>query len=113
MRRHTCAKRKPNWVIKHFTAANATSLITSGQTRHSRNQPTTPIQVSVTNSQIVTVIDPRHPLYQQTFRPLNLTNKSHLGPCLLAVDEAGHQFCLPLAVTDHSPEPLLIAVSPL
>ena len=64
-------------------------------------------------SEIVTVIDPRHPLWGQSFRLLGLAMKNQLGRCCVVLDHAGRERNLPIAVTDHSPDPLALAPFPL
>ncbi len=61
----------------------------------------------------VTVIDPRHPLCNQTFRLLGITTKQYLGQCCVVLDHALRERNIPLVVTDQSPDPLVIASSPL
>jgi hypothetical protein len=64
-------------------------------------------------SEIVTVIDPRHPLCGQSFRLLGIAMKNQLGRCCVVLDHAGRERNLPIAVTDHSPDLLAIAPFPL
>ena len=61
----------------------------------------------------VTVIDPRHPLCNQTFRLLGITTKQYLGRCCVVLDHALRERNIPLVVTDHWPDPLVITSSPL
>ena len=61
----------------------------------------------------VTVIDPRHPLCGQSFRLLGIAMKNQLGRCCVVLDHAGRERNLPIAVTDHSSDPLTIAPFPL
>ena len=61
----------------------------------------------------VTVIDPRHPLYGQSFRLLGITTKQYLGRCCVVLDHASRERNLPLAVTDRSPDPFVIAPLPV
>src|SRR5438132_10364940 len=63
--------------------------------------------------EIVTVIDPRHPLCGQSFRLLGIAMKNQLGRCCVVLDHAGRERNLPIIVTDHSPDPLAIAPFPL
>ncbi len=63
--------------------------------------------------EIVTVIDPRHPLCGQSFRLLGIARKNQLGRCCVVLDHAGRERNLPIAVTDHSPDPLAMAPFPL
>ena len=63
--------------------------------------------------EMVTVIDPRHPLYEQSFRFLGITTKNRLGRCCMVLDQYGHERNIPLGVTDQSPDPVVIAPSPL
>src|SRR4051812_21362328 len=76
-------------------------------------QLNTPISTNLTWEGMVTVIDPRHPFYQQTFRLLGISNKQHLGKCCTVLDAEDNEILLPLAVTDRSPEPLHLAGLPL
>ena len=64
-------------------------------------------------SEIVTVIDPRHPLCGQTFRLLGIAMKNQLGRCCVVLDHAGRERNLPIDVTDQSPDPVIIAPFPL
>ncbi len=61
----------------------------------------------------MTVIDPRHPLYPQTFRLLGITTKQHLGRCCVVLDHLSRERLLPIAVTDRSSDPLVIASLPV
>ena len=61
----------------------------------------------------ITVIDPRHPLYGQSFRLLGITTTQYLGRCCVVVDQASRERHLPLAVTDRAPDPLVMAPLPL
>src|SRR3989442_152163 len=63
--------------------------------------------------EIVAVIDPRHPLYGQSFRLLGIMTKNQLGRCCIVLDHAGRERNIPVAVTDQSPDPLVIAPFPL
>ena len=63
--------------------------------------------------EIVTVIDPRHPLCGQSFRLLGIAMKNQLGRCCVVLDHAGRERNLPITVTDHSPDPLAIVPFPL
>ena len=63
--------------------------------------------------EIVTVIDPRHPLCGQSFRLLGISMKNQLGRCCVVLDHAGRERNLPIAVTAHSSDPLVIAPFPL
>ncbi len=55
----------------------------------------------------VTVVDPRHPLYEQTFPLLHLKNKQGLVPsCLVQIAE-GVERLIPVSVTDISASPPL------
>ncbi len=65
------------------------------------------------SDELVTVIDPRHPLYRQSFRLIGITTKQYLGRCCVVLDHASRERNIPLAVTDRSPDPLAIASSPL
>jgi hypothetical protein len=62
---------------------------------------------------MVTVIDPRHALYGQSFRLLGIGTRNQLGRCCIVLDHAGRERNLPIAVTDQSPDPVIIAPFPL
>ncbi len=53
-------------------------------------------------SEKVTVIDPRHPLYGQTFSLIQIENRLDYGQCCLVERDWGQNSYLPLAVTDQS-----------
>jgi hypothetical protein len=59
--------------------------------------------------EMVTVIDPRHALYGQSFRLLGVAIRSQLGRCCIVLDHAGRERHLPVGVTDQSPDPVVIA----
>ncbi len=63
--------------------------------------------------EMVTVIDPRHALYGQSFRLLGIATRNQLGRCCVVLDHAGRERNLPLDVTDQSPDPVTIAPFPL
>lgn len=65
------------------------------------------------SQETVTVIDPRHPLHRQSFRLLGIAMKNQLGRCCVVLDHAGRERNIPVAVTDHSPDPLVTAPFPL
>ena len=73
------------------------------------NQQPTLMEMTEHTSEIVTVIDPRHPLCGQTFRLLGIAMKNQLGRCCVVLDHAGRERNLPLDVTDQSPDPVIIA----
>jgi hypothetical protein len=58
---------------------------------------------------MVTVIDPRHALYGQSFRLLGIATRNQLGRCCIVLDHADRERNLPVGVTDQSPDPLVIA----
>jgi hypothetical protein len=61
----------------------------------------------------VTVIDPRHPLYGQTFSLISIENRKDRGLCCLVTKKSGQNLYLPLEVTDKDVETNLIAILPL
>ena len=64
------------------------------------NQVNTPKRTSNAVPETVTVIDPRHPLYDQTFPLLHIKNKQELvRSCLVLLTESVERL-IPLAVTD-------------
>jgi hypothetical protein len=62
---------------------------------------------------MVTVVDPRHPLFGRTFPLLNITNMPHAGRCCIVRYLGTLERAIPLQVTDRSPEPVEISPSPL
>ena len=52
----------------------------------------------------VTVIDPRDPLFGQTFTLLFVENKSYRGKCCVVRMETGIERHIPISVTDLSPD---------
>jgi hypothetical protein len=51
------------------------------------------------------VVDPRYPLYDQTFPLLHIKNKQHLVPrCLVRLDQ-GAERLVPISVTDLATVP--------
>ncbi|MBT3392214.1 MAG: hypothetical protein HN413_17590 [Chloroflexi bacterium] len=61
----------------------------------------------------VTVVDPRHPLYEQTFPLLHLKNRQELIPsCLVKIAE-GVERLIPVSVTDLSGSPAVVFPSPV
>src|SRR5947209_8551889 len=77
------------------------------------NQQSTLMEMTEYEHETVTVIDPRHPLCGQSFRLLGISMKNQLGRCCVVLDPAGRERNLPIAVTDHSSDPLVIAPFPL
>jgi hypothetical protein len=77
------------------------------------NQHTTPINTTGIIEETVTVVDPRHPLYPQTFRLIGITTKQYLGRCCVVLDQASRERIVPVSVTDRSPDPQTIAPIPL
>jgi hypothetical protein len=61
----------------------------------------------------VTVVDPRHPLYEQTFSLLHIKNKQELIPsCLVQIAE-GVERLIPVSVTDLSASPPVVFPLPV
>lgn len=54
----------------------------------------------------VTVIDPRDPLFGQTFTLLFVENKSYRGKCCVVRMETGIERHISISVTDLSPDPI-------
>lgn len=50
----------------------------------------------------MTVVDPRHPLYGQTFRLVQVEDRQDHGQCCLVEREWGQNSYIPLGVTDQS-----------
>jgi hypothetical protein len=71
------------------------------------------MEMTEPSEESVMVIDPRHPLCGQSFRLLGITTKQYLGRCCVVLDHASRERNIPLAVTDRSPDPLVIALFPL
>jgi hypothetical protein len=63
--------------------------------------------------EIVTVIDPRDPLYGQSFTLLFVENKSYRGECCVVRMETGIERHIPISVTDQAPEQFRIYPLPL
>ena len=61
----------------------------------------------------MTVTDPRHPLYGQTFPLVYITNKPYSGRCCVLWLQEGIERNVPVAATDRSKEPLTIFPIPL
>lgn len=51
---------------------------------------------------MVTVIDPRHPLYGQTFRLIQVEDRPNRGKCCLVERDWGQNSYISLSVTDKS-----------
>lgn len=64
-------------------------------------QHNTPINKSEF-TETITVTDPRHPLYGQTFRLIQVEDRSDRGKCCLVERDWGQNSYLPLNVTDKS-----------
>jgi hypothetical protein len=77
------------------------------------NQQSTLMEMTEHVHEMVTVIDPRHALYGQSFRLLGVATRNQLGRCCIVLDHAGRERNLPLDVTDQSPDPLITAPFPL
>jgi hypothetical protein len=75
------------------------------------NQQTTPY-VTEPSEETVTVVDPGHFLFGQTFRLLGIVNRTYLGRCCVIERDSGEQY-VSLAATDRSPEPLAVFPLPL
>lgn len=77
------------------------------------SQVNTPIRKSLATSETVTIVDPRHPLYDQTFPLLHVKNHRDLIPsCLIRVLE-GVDRLVPVAVTDLAAAPIIVHSLPL
>ena len=61
----------------------------------------------------ITIVDPRHPLFGQTFPLLHLKNKQNLVPCGLVRLATGAERLIPLSVTDLAPIPPNVFSLPL
>jgi len=60
----------------------------------------------VRSRETVTVIDPRDPLYGQTFTLQFIENKSYRGKCCVVRMETGIERHIPISVTDLSSDPI-------
>jgi hypothetical protein len=58
-------------------------------------------------SETITVIDPTHPLFGQTFRLIQTEDRADRGHCCLIELEWGPHIYVPLAVTDQSEQTLV------
>jgi hypothetical protein len=77
------------------------------------NQVNTPIGRSLAVPEKVTIVDPRHPLYHQTFPLLHIKNQRQLIPsCLVRLPE-GVERLVPVAATNLATSPLNVHPSPL
>jgi hypothetical protein len=65
------------------------------------NNKTTPIDEEKLSVE-VTVTDPRHPLFGQTFPVLETIQKSQVGTCLIVQHACGLEQMIPQAATDRS-----------
>ena len=61
----------------------------------------------------MTVTDPRHPLYGQTFHLSHIANKQYLGRCCAVWPQEGIERNIPLEATDRCTEPITIFPLPL
>jgi hypothetical protein len=77
------------------------------------NQQTTPIDVTVSSEETVTIIDPRHPLSGLTFPLVEITNKPYLGLCCVIWIQERVERSVPLAATDRATQPISIPRFPL
>ena len=64
------------------------------------NRPYTSIARTLAASDTVTVVDPRHPLYGQSFPLLHLKNKQELIPSCLVLLAEGAERLIPVNVTN-------------
>jgi hypothetical protein len=70
------------------------------------NQVKTPNRKSVAAPETVTIVDPCHPLYDQTFQLLHIKNHKYLTPsCLVRLPE-GVERLVPLAATNLAATPV-------
>jgi hypothetical protein len=77
------------------------------------DQVNTPIRKSLAIPETVTIVDPRHPLYDQTFPLLHIKNHRNLIPsCVIQVLE-GVDRLVPVAVTDLATAPVIVYSLPL
>ncbi len=77
------------------------------------NQVNTPIGRSLAAPEKVTIVDPRHPLCDQTFPLLHIKNQRQLIPsCLVRLPE-GVERLVPVAATNLATTPLDVHPSPL
>ncbi len=77
------------------------------------NHQTTPIGNTVPANEIVTIIDPRHPLCGQKMRLICVENRSYLGHCCVLWQEDGCERHIPVEATDLSPEILTFYPLPI
>jgi len=62
---------------------------------------------------MVTVIDPRHPLYGQTFRLIQVEDRPNRGECCLVERDWGQNSYISLSVTDKSKTGWISSNTPL
>jgi hypothetical protein len=77
------------------------------------NQRYAPLGNDIHLPETVTVVDPRHPLYDQTFPLLHLTNARNLIPCCVVRLTPSVERLIPIAATDLAPTPPAGFPSPL
>ena len=79
----------------------------------SEQQNTSNENLPILSDETVTVVDPREPLYGQTFPLIFIENKPYRGPCCIVRDANGVERHIPVVVTNRSAEPLAISPIPL
>lgn len=79
----------------------------------SEQQNTSNKNLPILSDETVTVVDPREPLYGQTFPLVFIENKPYRGSCCIVRDVNGVERHIPVAVTNRSAEPLAIFPIPL
>ena len=77
------------------------------------NQRYAPLGNDITLPETVTVVDPRHPLYDQTFPLLQLTNAQNLIRCCVVQLAPSVDRLIPINATNLAPAPPLVFPSPV
>jgi hypothetical protein len=77
------------------------------------NQYTTPIDVTFTPEQSVTVVDPRHPLCGRTLPLVGITQKPYLGRCCVVWIRRDVERHIPVSATDLEFDPNQLSPLPL
>jgi hypothetical protein len=77
------------------------------------NQVTTPIGHRSSADQTITVLDPRHPMYERTFPLVAITHHSQLGQCCVVWLQPHVERFIPVQATNLAFDPNAISPSPL
>lgn len=78
-----------------------------------RNQQSAPLGNDISLPETVTVVDPRHPLYDQTFLLLHLTNAQNLIRCCVVQLTPHVDRLIPITATSLAPTSPVVFPSPV